>query len=92
MDKTLLTNVVGWTSSLILMATLVRQIYVQHRERSLKGVSAWLFAGQIGASLGFVIYSLLVENSVFIATNIATLLIALTGQVLYLRQQRKAGG
>jgi MtN3 and saliva related transmembrane protein len=87
MDKDLLVNIVGWTSSLVLMATLLRQIYVQTHERSLRGVSGWLFAGQIAASGGFIVYSVLVENSVFVATNTATLLIALAGQVLYMKQQ-----
>jgi len=27
------------------------------------GVSAWLFAGQVAASIGFVIYSVLVDNT-----------------------------
>lgn len=82
-------DAIGWTSSLVLMATLLSQMYAQHRQRSLKGVSAWLFTGQMITSMGFIAYSLLVGNAVFVFTNSATLLIAVAGQFLYWRQARK---
>jgi MtN3 and saliva related transmembrane protein len=78
-------DAIGWTASAILLATLVRQIVVQWRERSTEGVSSWLFAGQVAASVGFVAYSLLVRNGVFIFTNSAILLTAAAGQWVYRR-------
>ena len=37
--------------------------------RRSEGVSRWLFVGQIAASSGFTIYSVLVGNAVFVVTN-----------------------
>lgn len=78
----------GWSASSILLATLVRQIRVQWRERSTDGVSGLLFAGQILASLGFTVYSWLLENWVFVVTNTAILLTAFVGQWVYQRNVR----
>ncbi|MBW8367044.1 MAG: hypothetical protein K0M70_04205 [Arenimonas sp.] len=69
----------GWTASCVLLATLGRQIRVQWRERSTQGVSGLLFAGQILASLGFIAYSWLLDNRVFVVTNAAILLTAVVG-------------
>jgi uncharacterized protein with PQ loop repeat len=85
---------IGWASSAILLATLVRQVYSQWRQRSVAGVSSWLFIGQLTASTGFLIYSFLVDNWVFVFTNAALLLTALVGQGIYrrnVREQDKAG-
>lgn len=62
-------DLVGWTSSLLLLATIVAQIGKQWSERSGEGVSVWLFIGQTAASLGFTAYSILVKNWVFTITN-----------------------
>jgi MtN3 and saliva related transmembrane protein len=80
---------IGWTSSAILLATLVRQVYVQWRERSTRGVSGWLFVGQLAASAGFLVYSILVDNWVFVFTNAALLATALVGQLIYRRNVRR---
>jgi len=80
----------GWGASAILLATLLRQVFVQWRERSTDGVSSWLFVGQISASLGFVAYSWLVGNRVFVVTNSAILLTAIVGQLIYRRNARLA--
>ena len=74
-----MTDVIGWTSSLILLATIVTQIRKQWRERSVEGVSRWLFVGQTAASLGFTVYSVLVENWVFSVTNALMLVSAVIG-------------
>ena len=74
-----MTEIVGWTSSLLLLATIGTQIGKQWRERSGEGVSVWLFIGQAGASLGFTIYSVLLENWVFTITNALMLLSAIVG-------------
>jgi MtN3 and saliva related transmembrane protein len=42
---------------MILLLTLSRQAWLQWRERRTQGVSRGLFAGQIAASTGFVVYS-----------------------------------
>lgn len=66
-----ITEIIGWTSSPILLATLIKQVYKQWSERTAAGISKWLFAGQLTASIGFTYYSYLTANWVFFATNIA---------------------
>lgn len=72
-------DIVGWTSSLLLLATIVAQIAKQWNERSGKGVSVWLFIGQAAASLGFTVYSFMLRNWVFTVTNALMLLSAIVG-------------
>lgn len=79
----MLADITGWASALILALTISRQVYKQWRTRSTAGVSSWLFIGQLAASTGFVIYSYLVENWVFVATNLFMLLTAVVGQLIY---------
>jgi uncharacterized protein with PQ loop repeat len=81
-------ELIGWMSSAVLLATLARQVFTQWRERSTAGVSHWLFIGQLTASTGFLIYSWLLTNWVFVVTNAALLLTALVGQVIYRRNVR----
>lgn len=76
----------------MLLATLIRQVMVQWRERSTEGVSSWLFAGQLIASTGFTAYSWLVANWVFVFTNSALLLTAVVGQLIYRRNVRLEQG
>lgn len=81
-------DAIGWTASAILLATLIRQIAKEQREGS-EGVSHWLFIGQSLASLGFITYSVLLHNWVFIATNSMVLLTAVVGFALQQRRQRR---
>lgn len=84
----MMVDLVGWLASAILLATLVRQIVKQARGGE-QGVSTWLFIGQATASLLFVVYSLLVDNPVFIVTNSCLLVTALVGQWLTRRARRR---
>ena len=92
----MLADITGWASALILIMTISRQVYKQWRSRSTAGVSSWLFVGQLAASTGFVIYSYLVENWVFVATNVFMLLTAVAGQMIYRanrqREQQQSDG
>ncbi len=83
-----MTEAVGWLSSAILLLTLSTQIAKQWRERSSKGVSRWLFLGQVAASSGFLIYSALVANWVFVVTNAFILVGALVGAALTWHHRR----
>ena len=83
-------DLIGWIASAILIATLARQTWRQWREPDPRGVSHWLFAGQMTASAGFVAYSWLLHNWVFIVTNALVLLTAAVGQCVLLRAQRRA--
>lgn len=82
------TELIGWVSALILMMTISRQVYKQWRTRDCTGVSSWLFIGQTAASTGFVIYSYLLSNWVFVLTNGFILLTAIAGQCIYARNKR----
>ena len=82
------TELLGWTAATILLLTLCRQVYTQWRDRTSKGVSRWLFVGQCAASAGFILYSWLLKNWVFVVTNALILLTAIAGEVIYLRNRR----
>ena len=84
----MLTELIGWTAALILVATLARQVYTQWRDRNSTGISRWLFVGQCAASGLFVVYSWLLGSWVFVATNAALLATAIVGEVIYLRNRR----
>lgn len=81
-------DIIGWAASAVLLATLVRQIVKQVKEGDGQGVSSWLFVGQSAASLGFIVYSVMLDNWVFIVTNTCILLTAVAGQVLRPRRRR----
>ena len=78
-----MTDAIGWVSSVILLATLVKQVYKQWSEGTGEGISKWLFAGQLAASMGFTIYSYLVESWVFMVTNALLTANNVVGIILY---------
>lgn len=81
---------IGWASAVILLLTVGRQVFTQWRAGTTAGLSRWLFFGQIVASLGFTIYSWMLENWVFVVTNIFMLLTACVGQIVYLRNKSRS--
>jgi uncharacterized protein with PQ loop repeat len=83
-------DAIGWVSSVILLVTIWKQIYKQWHDHTSKGVSLWLFIGQLAASVGFTIYSLLLRNWVFVVTNGVMVLNGLVGYGLTLRQKTSA--
>jgi len=84
----IMTEIIGWASSIILFLTVSRQIYKQWHEGTSEGVSIWLFIGQTAASLGFAVYSWLLWNPVFIFTNTVMVISGIVGFVisLYLKK------
>jgi len=84
-------EIIGWASSLLLLATLIKQVHKQWRGGTSEGVSKWLFTGQLAASTGFLIYSYLVGNWVFVVTNGLLTLNNIAGIVIYyhFRQREK---
>lgn len=85
----MLAEAIGWLSSLVLLLTIGRQVYTQWRTRSTAGLSRWLFVGQVTASLGFCVYSVMLRNWVFVFTNAMLLITAVVGQCIYLRNKRR---
>ena len=84
------TDFIGWAAALVLLAALGRQVYAQWRDGTSAGVSKWLFVGQFAASSGFVVYSWLLGNWVFVTTNALILLTAILGQIIHWRNRRRA--
>jgi hypothetical protein len=82
-------DIIGWASSAILLWTVFRQVKKQWQAGRSEGVSSWLFLGQIAASSGFIIYSWMLDNWVFVVTNVLLLLSAAIGQVIYLHNRER---
>ncbi|HVF46706.1 MAG TPA: PQ-loop repeat-containing protein [Pyrinomonadaceae bacterium] len=78
-------EIIGWVSSIILLMTLVKQVYKQWKEGSSEGISKWLFVGQLGASIGFTIYSIQTGSVIFAVTNSMLTINNLVGIYLYFR-------
>jgi MtN3 and saliva related transmembrane protein len=82
-------DIIGWSSAAILLVTLLLQVRAQWKSRSDVGVSPWLFIGQLVTSAGFVTYSAMKKDAVFVVTNSSIALVAIAGQVVYWRLSRK---
>ena len=83
-------EIIGWASSCLLLATLIKQVYKQWREGTSEGVSKWLFIGQFFVSVGFTIYSIGTRNTIFIVTNTALAINATVGIYIWYRTQRRS--
>ena len=84
-----MTEAIGWVSSAILVLTIGRQVLKQWHDGTSEGVSMWLFVGQMAASIGFTIYSVLVRNWVFVVTNALMVINGLLGYLITLRHKRR---
>jgi MtN3 and saliva related transmembrane protein len=82
---------IGWASSAILLTTLFVQVRKQWKSGESKGVSIWLFLGQMAASVGFAIYSWMVGNSVFVFTNCLMVVNGLAGYIILRRNKSRQG-
>ncbi len=78
-----MTEIIGWASSIILLLTLIKQVYKQWKDGETEGISSWLFIGQLLSSIGFTIYSYSVENWVFTITNGLLVINNIIGICLY---------
>ena len=85
----MMTQALGWISSLVLLVTISKQVHKQWKEGSSEGVSKWLFVGQVTASAGFTLYSLLIREWVFVFTNSLLLINGLLGLALVWHHRRK---
>jgi len=84
-----MTELIGWFAAIVLLSTIGRQVYTQWRDGTSKGLSRWLFVGQITASSAFIVYSWLLGNWVFVVTNILMLATAALGQWIYLANKER---
>jgi MtN3 and saliva related transmembrane protein len=86
------TEAIGWISSVILLLTIAKQVHKQWHDGTSEGVSRWLFLGQLAASTGFTVYSWLIHNWVFVATNALMVVNGMVGLWITARQREKAEG
>ncbi len=84
----MLTEAVGWTAAVLLLVTMVRQVWSQWSTGAVGGVSRWLFVGQVAASVGFTVYSLMLGNVVFAITNGLLTINAVAGLFIDRRNRR----
>lgn len=82
-------DIIGWSSAAVLIATIGTQIARQWKERSIEGVSPWLYVGQTVASSGLLAYSVLTRAWVFVALNIVMVAAAIVGLALYISLSRR---
>lgn len=80
---------IGWASSALLVVTIGKQVYKQWHEGKTEGISIWLFIGQCAASSGFIVYSLLARDWVFVVTNALMLLNGVLGWLILVRNRRR---
>jgi uncharacterized protein with PQ loop repeat len=90
MNTDVLSLWIGWSSTLVLLGTLLAQIVRQWKMGKADEVSPALFIGQCAASVGFIVYSVLVGSVVFVVSNALILAIALAGEVVRRILQRRA--
>ena len=69
--------------------TIGKQVWKQWQEGSSEGISIWLFVGQVAASVGFIAYSCLAGDWVFVVTNALMLMNGLFGYFILLRNRRR---
>ena len=84
-------QVIGFASSFILLLTIGKQVYKQWKDGTSEGVSKWLFLGQITASIGFLIYSVMKNDMVFIVTNTLMVVNSLAGIAILFYHRRREG-
>jgi len=89
-----MTELIGWASSVVLLITIGTQIHKQWHSGSSKGVSKWLFVGQLAASAGFTLYSYLIASWIFVITNALMFISAMIGLgiVFYHRRTERGDG
>ncbi|MEO6259916.1 MAG: hypothetical protein ABIP63_06170 [Thermoanaerobaculia bacterium] len=85
-----MTEAIGWLSSVVLILTIAKQVHKQWQAGTSEGVSIWLFVGQLAASVGFTIYSVLIHSWVFVVTNSLMVINGLVGYWITKRQKKAA--
>ncbi len=83
-----MTHLAGYLASAILFATLATQIHKQWSRGTTKGVSRWLFIGQLAASIGFTVESAVIGSVLFVVVNSVLAVSALVGMSLWFVQHR----
>ena len=86
-----MTQVIGWTASAVLVVTIGWQVLKQWREQTSRGVSLWLFVGQMTANGLFLAYAAMIGDVVFMTANgllLATSLLGLLTKLYHARRSK----
>ena len=86
-----MTQALGWAAAAVLVATIGSQVYKQWHDHTSKGVSLWLFAGQIVANSLFLAYAAATGDLVFMVANGLLLVTSLIGLGIKWKHHRAAG-
>jgi uncharacterized protein with PQ loop repeat len=80
---------IGWAASIIILITTIGQIRKQWKAGTSKGVSMWLFIGNIVAAGLFATYAVLIHNLIYIVTNLLMLVASVVGLLILLHHRRR---
>ncbi len=84
-----MTQLIGWAASAVLVCTIGSQVFKQWHDDTSKGVSLYLFLGQILANGLFLTYASLTGDVVFIVANALLLVTSLVGLAIKYRHQQR---
>lgn len=86
-------EVFGYFAAAILLVTILTQMKTQWVRGTTKGVSRWLFIGQLLASVGFTIHSAAIGSTLFVVVNLILGVSAAVGIVMWfvLRRRERCG-
>ena len=82
MKRETISLAVGWISTAVLMITLWGQVFRDYRLGRAEEISPILFIGQCASSAGFLVYSALMGNIVFVVSNALILITAFVGELV----------
>lgn len=86
-----MTQLIGWAAAAILVVTIGSQVYKQWHDHTSRGVSLWLFVGQIAANALFLTYAALTGDPVFMTANGLLLITSLIGLYIKYRHHQREG-
>ncbi len=86
-----MTDIIGWIGSGLVFMTISYQVWKQWQSKSTKGISPWLYAGQLVANVFLGTYSIIEETWVFFASNILVFLSSAVGLGIYIHHKKKYG-
>ena len=89
-----MTQAIGWAAAAVLVATIASQVYKQWHDETSRGVSLYLFLGQMTANALFLTYAAITGDLVFMVANallLVTSVIGLSIKIKHGRADRRKG-
>ena len=85
-----MTQAIGWAAAAVLVLTIGSQVYKQWHDETSKGVSLYLFLGQMTANALFLTYAAITGDLVFMVANGLLLVTSIVGLSIKLKHGRAA--